>query len=113
MAPSASDARRCRENTQRGATLSNAAPDLHRELHESDWHQAPRRGGSGSFYEAAALGVAGLKKDNWIEGLGLGSRLEIHVREPSTIHHFSVEQLHRWIAVLFPHPRNLDRWTCG
>jgi hypothetical protein len=30
-----------------------------------------------TLYEAAGLGLARLKKDGWIEGLGAGSRLEI------------------------------------
>jgi len=50
-----------------------------------------------TLYEAAGLGLARLKKDGWIEGLGPGSRLEIQVREPSTIHSLTVQQLHRWI----------------
>ena len=49
-----------------------------------------------TLYEAAGLGLARLKKDGWIEGLGPGSRLEIQVREPSTIHSLTVQQLHRW-----------------
>src|SRR3954468_38798 len=50
-----------------------------------------------TLYEAAGLGLARLKQDGWIEGLGPGSRLEIQVREPATIHTLSVRQLHRWI----------------
>ena len=50
-----------------------------------------------TLYEAAALGIARLKKDGWTEGLGVGSRLEITVREPSTKHVISVQQLQRWI----------------
>jgi len=50
-----------------------------------------------TLYEAAGLGFARLKKDGWIEGLGPGSRLEIQVHEPSTIHSLTVAQLHRWI----------------
>ena len=50
-----------------------------------------------TLYEAAGLGLARLKKDGWIEGLGPGSRLEIQVREPSTIHSLTVAQLNRWI----------------
>ena len=45
----------------------------------------------------AGLGLARLKKFGWIEGLGPGSRLEIHVREPSTVHSLTVQQLHRWV----------------
>src|SRR4029079_12422190 len=37
-----------------------------------------------TLYEAAGLGLARLKKDGWIEGLGPGSRLEIRLLEPWT-----------------------------
>lgn len=47
--------------------------------------------------EASALGLARLKKDGWIEELGPGSRLEIEVREPSTVHSLTVQQLDRWV----------------
>ena len=50
-----------------------------------------------TLYEAAGLGLARLKKDGWIEGLGPGSRLEIQVREPATVHPLTVQQLNRWI----------------
>jgi hypothetical protein len=50
-----------------------------------------------TLYEAAALGLARLKKDGWIEGLGPGTRLEIHVREPGSHHALSVQQVQRWI----------------
>ena len=50
-----------------------------------------------TLYEAAGLGLARLKRDGWIEGLGPGSRLEIQVREPSTVHSLTVQQLHRWL----------------
>ena len=50
-----------------------------------------------TLYEAAALGVALLKKDGWIEGLGPGTRLEIAVRGPATTHVLSVQHLQRWL----------------
>jgi hypothetical protein len=50
-----------------------------------------------TLYEAAGLGLARLKADGWIEGLGPGSRLDIRVHEPSTVHSLSVAQLHRWL----------------
>ena len=50
-----------------------------------------------TLYEAAGLGLARLKKDGWIEGLGPASRLEIQVREPATVHSLTVQQLHRWV----------------
>ncbi|HEX2442322.1 MAG TPA: hypothetical protein VHJ77_00135 [Vicinamibacterales bacterium] len=50
-----------------------------------------------SLYEAAAVGVALLKKDGWIEGLGPATKLEIAVREPATTHVLSIQQLQRWL----------------
>ena len=43
------------------------------------------------------MGLARLKKDGWIEGLGPGSRLQIQVHEPSTTHSLTVSQLNRWV----------------
>ena len=50
-----------------------------------------------TLYEAAGLGLARLKEDGWVEGLGPGTRLEIQVRAPATEHVISVQQLQRWI----------------
>src|SRR4051812_14257356 len=62
-----------------------------------------------TLYEAAGLGFAGLKKDGWMEGLGPGSRLEILVREPSTIHSLTVQQLHRWVDGVTTSPAEVLR----
>jgi hypothetical protein len=48
-----------------------------------------------TLYEAAGIGLVRLKKDGWIEGLGPGTRLEIAVREPSTLHSLTVKQVQR------------------
>jgi hypothetical protein len=49
------------------------------------------------------------KKDGWIEGLGPGSRLEIQVREPSTMHSLTVQQFHHWIdGVTTSRPKSCD-----
>jgi hypothetical protein len=50
-----------------------------------------------TLYEAAGLGLARLKADGWVEGLGPGTKLEIQVREPGTSHVVSVQQLQRWM----------------
>jgi hypothetical protein len=50
-----------------------------------------------TLFEAAGLGLARLKADGWVEGLGPGTKLEIHVREPGTSHTVSVQQLQRWM----------------
>jgi hypothetical protein len=66
-----------------------------------------------TLYEAAALGLARLKKDGWIEGLGPGSRLEIHVREPGSHHALSVQQVERWINSVNASPgETLRRRSC-
>lgn len=50
-----------------------------------------------TLFEAAGLGLARLKADGWVEGLGPGTKLEIHVREPGSAHTVSVQQLERWM----------------
>jgi hypothetical protein len=50
-----------------------------------------------TLFEAAGLGLARLKADGWVEGLGPGSKLQIEVREPATSHTVYVQQVQRWI----------------
>jgi len=50
-----------------------------------------------TLFEAAGLGLARLKSDGWVEGLGPGSKLQIEVREPATCHTVSVQHLQRWM----------------
>ena len=52
----------------------DAAPPLHRELQESDGVTHGVDVEAETLYEAAGLGLARLKKDGWIEGLGPGFR---------------------------------------
>ena len=51
-----------------------------------------------SLYEAAVQGIRRLNQDPWIERIGPGTKLEVEVREPSTRHTLSVEQVERWLA---------------
>ena len=62
-----------------------------------------------TLYEAARLGVGASDEDSWIEGLGPGSRLKIHVREPSTIPSLAVQQLHRWVEGVTTSPAEVLR----
>ena len=57
-----------------------------------------------THYEAGGIGLARLKKDGWIEGLGPGTLLEIAVREPWTHHSLTVQQLQRWVNGLTTSP---------
>jgi hypothetical protein len=50
-----------------------------------------------SLYEAAIVGFSLLKRDGWVDPLAPGTRLEIHVRHPSTTHCVSLAQLRRWV----------------
>jgi hypothetical protein len=51
----------------------------------------------GSLYEAAVLGIKALGADEWTEHLGPATVLEIEVREPTTKHVISVQQVERWV----------------
>ena len=50
-----------------------------------------------TLLEAAVLGLARLKKDEWLEGLGPNTRLDIQVRLPATHHSLTVAQVQRWL----------------
>ena len=62
-----------------------------------------------TLYEAAGLGLARLKKDGWVEGLGPGTKLEIAVREPSTQYTLTVQQLQRWVNSVTTSPAEVLR----
>lgn len=49
-----------------------------------------------SLYEAAALGLSLLRKEEWSEPIAPGTQLEVQVREPATIHTVSVMQIRKW-----------------
>jgi hypothetical protein len=51
-----------------------------------------------SLYEAAVLGVRRLNDDPWTEKIGPSTVLDIEVREPSTKHALSFQQVERWLA---------------
>ena len=46
-----------------------------------------------------------------VSALGPGSRLEIQVREPSTVHSLTVQQLHRWVDGVTKSPAKALRRT--
>jgi hypothetical protein len=49
-----------------------------------------------SLYEAAALGLALLRKDGWTEAIAPGTELEVQVRQPAARHTVTLAQLRRW-----------------
>jgi hypothetical protein len=51
-----------------------------------------------SLFEAGLLAVSAFRKAGWVEETpGLGSRLEIEVREPAVKHTVTLAQLQRWV----------------
>lgn len=49
-----------------------------------------------TLYEAGALGLSLLRKEEWAEVIGPGTELKVTVREPSTSHRLTVSQIKRW-----------------
>jgi hypothetical protein len=51
-----------------------------------------------SLFEAAVLGVRRFRNDPWIEPVGNATVLDVEIREPSTRHAISLQQVERWLA---------------
>jgi hypothetical protein len=51
-----------------------------------------------TLYEAAVMAVARFRQDIWGEALGQGTALDVEVREPSTKHSLTLQQVERWLA---------------
>jgi hypothetical protein len=49
-----------------------------------------------SVYEAAALGLSRLRRDEWADQIAPGTPIEINVREPAKMHTVSLAQIRRW-----------------
>lgn len=50
-----------------------------------------------SVYEAAVLGLKALKRSEWVETIGPGTRLAIQVLEPPVEHFLYYAQLMTWL----------------
>jgi hypothetical protein len=57
-----------------------------------------------SVFEAAVLGIQILKKSDWTDPIGGGTRIEIEVREPVTRHTLTMMQLERWLQGAVTNP---------
>ncbi len=62
---------------------------------------------AGSLMEAAALGLAALKREGWVEGPGRAATLEIAVIEPVVKHTISVERVLKWLDGVTTSPSEL------
>jgi len=50
-----------------------------------------------SMYEAAVLGLKALKRSDWIDVIGPGTRITVAVLEPPVEHFVLYAQLQRWL----------------
>ena len=51
-----------------------------------------------TLYEAAVIAVSRFRQDIWGEAVASGAGLEVEVREPSTKHSLTLQQVERWLA---------------
>ena len=51
-----------------------------------------------SLFEAVVLAVKRLNHEVWIEKIGPATILDVEVREPSTRHSISLQQVERWLS---------------
>jgi hypothetical protein len=61
-----------------------------------------------SVYEAAALGLARLRSNEWADQIAPGTPIEITVREPATTHTVSLRQIRRWCDGVAVSPEELQ-----
>ena len=51
-----------------------------------------------TLYEAAVLAVTRFRRDIWGEAVTAATTLDVEVREPSTKHSLTFQQVERWLA---------------
>src|SRR5690349_12373549 len=49
-----------------------------------------------TLYEAAALGLRGLRACEWVDSIGPASRLKVEALQPSSRHEVTVSNIERW-----------------
>jgi hypothetical protein len=64
-----------------------------------------------SVYEAAVLAITVFNKDPWLEKIGPATQLEIEVREPSTRHALTMQQVERYLAGATANPNEASKKT--
>ena len=62
-----------------------------------------------SLYEAAILGIRRLNDDPWSERIGPARMLDIEVREPSTMHAITLQQVERWLGGATTNPNEASK----
>jgi len=62
-----------------------------------------------SLYEAAVLAVRTFRSDPWIERFGSSVMLDVEIREPSTRHAITLQQVERWLENATPNPHEASK----
>lgn len=62
-----------------------------------------------TLFEAAALGLAALKREDWVNGDGPGATLEIFVTPPVVRHSVSIRQVQKWLDGMTTSPKERVR----
>jgi hypothetical protein len=62
-----------------------------------------------SLFEAAVLAVQSFRRDPWLERIGPATVLDVEVREPSTRHALTLQQVERWLAGATPNPTEASK----
>ena len=62
-----------------------------------------------AFNEAAVLAVKLFRADPWLERIGPATVLEVEIREPTTKHAISLQQVERWLAGATTNPNEASR----
>jgi len=62
-----------------------------------------------TLYEAAVVGTCRLNADPWLEKVSPATVLQIEVREPSSRHAISLQQVGRWLSGAATNPNEASR----
>jgi hypothetical protein len=62
-----------------------------------------------SLFEAVVFAVSRFRKDPWAGQLGNGTVLDVDVREPSTTHSISLQQVERWLGGATGNPSDASK----
>jgi len=64
-----------------------------------------------SLFEAVVLAVGRLNHDIWVDKIGIATVLDVEVREPSTTHSISLQQVERWLSGATTNPNEAAKKT--
>jgi hypothetical protein len=62
-----------------------------------------------SLFEAVVFAVSRFRKDPWAGQIATATLLDVEVREPSTTHSITLQQVERWLGGATPNPSEASR----